>query len=87
MLSCVSDISMFPLPTLFGCDDTYDAAGPPRTFEHVETVRTHDSQVSCSGCGSGSLNKNKMVNERVCWMNVLVRMGNGRLRCYNLANI
>ena len=72
---------MFPLPTSFGCDDTNkDAAGPPRTIEHVETVRMHDSQISCSDCGNASFNRHKMVNARVCWMNVLVNLRNGRLR-------
>ena len=60
--SCASGISMFPLSASFGCDDIYDAAGPPRTIEHVKTVRIHDSQVSCNDCGNASLNRYKMVN-------------------------
>ena len=59
---------------------THDAAGSPRTIEHVETVRMHDSQISCSDCGNASFNRHKMMNARVCWMNVLVNLRNGRLR-------
>ena len=39
----------------------------------------HDSQACYSDCGNASLNRHKMVNSRVCWMNVLVNVRSGRL--------